>query len=73
MMLDNLSFMQETLFIRTKTCDDCWHNREGGCLLQSCDCATAVFNKVTDPPHWTSYEEGEKQEARALTVGAAPL
>lgn len=65
---DELHFAQEILMIRRKTCINCWHSRSGGCSLSSCDCATAVMRQATNPPRWTSYADGEEQEAKILGV-----
>lgn len=65
---DKLQFAQEILMIRRKTCDNCWHHRDGDCVLCSVDCATAVGRQAANPPRWTSYEDGEAQEARVFKL-----
>lgn len=65
---DKILFALEILLVRRKTCDSCWHNRTGHCSLYSSNCATAVFNQAADPPRWTSYEDGEGQEASVLNI-----
>ena len=56
---DKLEFAQEILTIRRKTCDNCWHSRDGHCALLSCDCATSVLNREANPPLWTPYRESK--------------
>lgn len=52
-----------------KSCANCWHGRDGGCLLISLDCGTAVFNKASDPPRWTAFEKGFEEELRLRKLG----
>jgi len=47
-----------------KRCINCWHGRDGDCKLYSSQCATAVFNRADDPPHWMNVREGLTEAVR---------
>ena len=64
--MDDLTRTTLDLFSLTKTCANCWHNREGHCSLYSCECATDTRFPGRLPRRWTSYEEGQVAEAQVL-------
>ena len=52
-----------------KTCDNCWHGRGGYCKLYSSRCATAVSDRVEEPPSWLDCEEGKEELLQMVLKG----
>ena len=58
MSVDDLINTALAMASSKKTCDNCYHYRDGDCAMYSCNCADDIAHHATNPCWWMSYEEG---------------